>query len=52
MKKVNGMFLLKIGVAVVGAGVTLAQSYFDKKELDEKVAEKVAEALKDQVKDA
>lgn len=50
MKKVNGMFLLKIGVAVAGAGITLAQTYFDKKELDEKVAEKVAEALKEQVK--
>lgn len=50
MKKVNGMFLLKIVVAVAGAGVTLAQTYFDKIELDKKVSEKVTEALKEQVK--
>ncbi len=47
MKKVDGMFLLKIGVAIAGAGVTLAQNYFAKRELDEKVAEKVAEVLKE-----
>lgn len=47
MKKIDGMFLFKIGVAIVGACVTLAQNYFAKRELDEKVAEKVAEVLKE-----
>lgn len=50
MKEFNGMFWLKLGVAVVGAGVTLAQNYFEKKEIDTRIAEKVAEALQNQVK--
>ena len=52
MKKFNVMSVVKLGVAVAGVGITLAQNYFDKKELDEKVAEKVAEALKEQVKES
>lgn len=47
MGKTNVMNLVKIGVAVAGLGITLAQKYFDKQELDEKVAEKVAKALKE-----
>ena len=52
MKKISAMDVVKIGVSVLGVGVTLAQSYFSKKELDEKVAEKVAEALKTQAKES
>ena len=43
--KGNVMNIVKIGVAVLGVGVTLAQNYLSEKELDKKVAEKVAEAL-------
>lgn len=39
------MPILKAGVAIAGVGITLAQSWFNKKELDETVAKKVAEAL-------
>lgn len=39
------MPILKAGVALAGVGVTLAQSWFNKKELDENVAKKVAEIL-------
>lgn len=52
MKKFDAMTLVKLGVAVAGAGITLAQSYFDRKDLDAKVAEKVAEALKQQGKES
>ena len=41
------MDAIKIGVTILGVGVTLAQNYFEKKDLDAKVAEKVAEALKE-----
>ena len=43
--KINAMQGIKIAVTVIGVGVTLAQSWFAGKELDEKVAKKVAEAL-------
>lgn len=36
---------IKIGIAVIGVGVSLAQAYFADKDLDDKVAKKVAEAL-------
>ena len=39
------MNVIKVGVTVLGVGATLAQTYFEKKDLDAKVAEKVAEAL-------
>ena len=42
---INVQKVIKVAVAVAGVGVTLAQSYFAAKELDQKVAEKVAEAL-------
>ena len=47
MKKETTFTILKVGVAVLGAGVTLAKGYFDKKDLDDTVAKKVAEALAD-----
>ena len=37
---------IKIGVAIVGAGVALAQNYFQDKELDDKVAKAVEKTLK------
>lgn len=37
--------VLKIGVAVLGVGVTLATKFFEGKELDTKVAKAVAEAM-------
>lgn len=36
---------IKLGVSVVGVGVTLATNYFADKDLDSKVAKKVAEEL-------
>lgn len=50
MKNTKG--LAKIAVALIAAGASLAQAYFDRKELDEKVAEKVAEALSNQAKES
>ena len=47
--------MLKIGkvvVTVASVGVTFAQTYFNKKDLDETVAKKVEEALKNQAKEA
>lgn len=45
MKKIDVMNVVKIGVAVASVGIAVAQNYFDKKDLDAKVAEKVSEAL-------
>lgn len=45
MKKIDVMSVVKIGVAVASVGIAVAQNYFDKKDLDAKVAEKVSEAL-------
>lgn len=39
------MPILKVGVAVAGVGITLAQGWFNKKDMDETIAKKVAEAL-------
>lgn len=47
--------LLKVGkvvVAVASVGVTFAQGYFNKKELDDTVAKKVEEALSKQAKES
>lgn len=47
--------MLKIGkvvVTVASVGVTFAQNYFNKKDLDETVAKKVEEALKTQAKES
>lgn len=46
------MPILKAGVAIAGVGITLAQSWFSKKELDETVAKKVAEALEQKTKES
>lgn len=46
------MPILKAGVAIAGVGITLAQSWFNKKELDETVAKKVAEALEQKTKES
>lgn len=47
MKKIDVMSVVKVAVGLGMAGLTLAQNYFDKRDLDAKVAEKVAEALKE-----
>ena len=52
LKKEVLMPFLKAGVALAGVGVTLAQSYFSKKEMDETVAKKVAEALEQKNKES
>ena len=52
IKKEVLMPFLKAGVALAGVGVTLAQSYFSKKEMDETVAKKVAEALEQKTKES
>lgn len=44
---INWGKVAKIAVSVAGVGVTLVTNYFDKKDLDEKVASKVAEAMAD-----
>ena len=52
MNKETLMPILKAGVALAGVGITLAQSYFSKKELDEAVTKKVAEALEQKTKES
>lgn len=45
MSKEIIMSILKFGVTAAGVGVALAQSWFNKKEMDDTIAKKVAEAL-------
>lgn len=45
MDKNKIMGIAKIGVILAGAGISLAKSWFDQKDLDETVAKKVAEEL-------
>ena len=45
MLNANVIKVAKIVVSVIGAGATLATTYFESKELDEKVAEAVAKAF-------
>ena len=45
MEKEKVFKIVKVAVAVAGVGITLAQSYFADKDLDDKVTKKVAEAL-------
>ena len=45
MSKETIMSILKFGLTVAGVGISLGQSWFNKKEMDETVAKKVAEAL-------
>ena len=47
MDKEKIMTVAKGAVVVAGIGITLVQSWFNKKELDETVSKKVAEALAD-----
>ena len=45
MDKTKVMKIVKVGVSLLGVGVTLASNYFAEKDLDEKVTKKVAEQL-------
>ena len=45
MSKEVIMPILKAGVAVAAVGITLAQNWFNKKDMDDTIAKKVAEAL-------
>lgn len=44
--KPNVIKIAGIVLPIIGAGLSLATSWFEDKKLDDKVAEKVAEALK------
>lgn len=46
--KPNVMKIVGAVLPIVSVGLSIASNWFEKKELDEKVAEKVAEALKNQ----
>lgn len=44
--KPNVMKILSVGLALAGAGLSVATSWFEDKKLDDKIAEKLSEALK------
>lgn len=46
--KPNVIKIAGIVLPIIGAGLSLATSWFEDKKLDDKVAEKVTEALKNQ----
>lgn len=50
--KIDVKKVLGIALPIVGAGLSLATTWFDDKKLDDKVAEKVAKALETQTKES
>lgn len=46
MSKPNVMKIAGIVLPIVGAGLSLATSWFEDKKLDDKITEKISEALK------